>query len=331
MTLRLDGDFQTWSENRSSIQQSFCADLCQALEIPVNSIRTVAVEQGSAVLHAYVQAPHGRKVLDILSVDPYERSTPAAAVKFIDRMKCVAIKYKSPLTSVKVGEFGVKTRDYLMDARWNRIYTRDRTQTNSAFWVGALDRGGKPYYCPEGWVRFGIKVAEDDQAFNARWGSWHIGYHGTRGSVAPIILISGLRTSVKGCFEIKGRTSVYLSPSIEYAAHPRYALPWRKYNGKQEKYYQLVFQCRVNPKSVGRAHPETLLDEKSKNVKIDRNFNNNELEWVIPSDKATVTYIRDNIICYGMMIRMSDCDPASLPSSNWWKDVCVKAAEYESV
>ncbi len=46
-----------------------------------------------------------------------------------------------------------------------------------------------------------------------------------------------------------GHSSVYLTPSIEHAAHPRYALPWQKTGDSRNRWFQLVFQCRVNAKS----------------------------------------------------------------------------------
>ena len=112
-----------------------------------------------------------------------------------------------------------------------------------------------------------------------------------------------------------------MSPSIEYCAHPRYAEPWTKIekNGKN-RWFQLVFQCRVNPKAVKTVAHETLLQKESKQMRIDPNFDNNELEWIIPGTKD-VYYMKEDIICYGIMMRVSDINPAQLPSSTWWKYV----------
>jgi len=166
-----------------------------------------------------------------------------------------------------------------------------------------------------GWKRFGIKVAEDGKEFDARWGNWYMAYHGTRGENASKILTSGLRVSTNGCFYNDGVPRVYVSPSIEYCAHPRYAEPWTKTekNGKK-RWFQLVFQCRVNPKAVEKFTHETLLAQQHKQVQIDPNFKNNELEWIIPGTKD-VYYMNKDIICYGIMMRVSDIDPAQLPAS----------------
>jgi hypothetical protein len=171
-----------------------------------------------------------------------------------------------------------------------------------------------------GWKRFGIKVAEDANEFDARWGSWHMAYHGTRGENASKILTSGLRVSTNGCFYNDGVPRVYVSPSIEYCAHPRYAFPWKqtKKNG-ETCWYQLVFQCRVNPASISQIGSETLIPNEHKNtVKIDPNFDNGELEWVILS-KEGEQFIKKDIICYGLMMRMSTVDPDTLPGSTWWQ------------
>jgi hypothetical protein len=134
-----------------------------------------------------------------------------------------------------------------------------------------------------------------------------------------------------GCFASSGRSRVYLTPSIEYAAHPRYARPWQK-NDDKKQWYQLIFQCRVNPASVGPAHPETLIDKNHKDkIRIDENFSNDQLEWVIHAETADPAFIRDNIVCYGLMIRKSDCDPKRLPVSKWWHYSTCNNLTYDSL
>lgn len=180
----------------------------------------------------------------------------------------------------------------------------------------------------KGWKRFGVKVAEDEKEFDSQWGEWHVAYHGTLGENATKILISGLRVSTKGCFYGDGIPRAYVSPSIEYCAHPRYARPWIQTTRQNRScWYQLVFQCRVNPKSVDKIGPETLVksDFKEK-VKVDPNFDNNELEWVVLG-KDNQEFIREDIICYGLMLRISNVDPSSLTPSAWWKN-CHYIVDY---
>lgn len=171
-----------------------------------------------------------------------------------------------------------------------------------------------------GWKRYGVKVAKDSREFDEKWGTWSIAYHGTRGEYATNILTSGLHVSTQGCFYEEAIPRVYVSPSIEYCAHPRYACPWRKVqNDGKPMWYQLVFQCRVNPDSIDQICPETLINTEAKQmVKVDPNFDNNEIEWIILGKKGT-QYVKDDIICYGVMMRVSTIDPALLQTSSWWK------------
>jgi hypothetical protein len=113
-----------------------------------------------------------------------------------------------------------------------------------------------------------------------------------------------------------------VSPSIEYCAHERYALPWKKTekDGKT-RWFQVVLQCRINPAAVKMIEGETLLAKScTETVTVDPNFLNKELEWVIPGKEGTY-YMNHDIICYGLMMRVSDIDPVQLPTSEWWKSV----------
>lgn len=171
-----------------------------------------------------------------------------------------------------------------------------------------------------GWKRFGIKVAADGQEFDARWGTWSVAYHGTAGENAAKILTSGLKVSTQGCFYQEGTPRVYVSPSIEYSGHPRYARPWKQTskNG-QTRWYQLVFQCRVNPASVSMVGPETLVHQELKTtIVVDQNFQNTELEWIVLG-QDNEGFIKRDIICYGLMMRISDVDPKLLTPSAWWE------------
>lgn len=88
----------------------------------------------------------------------------------------------------------------------------------------------------------------------------------------------------------------------------------------KNQWFQLVFQCRINPQSVDNAHSETLISLEHKGrFCIDENFANDQLTWIIPSETADITYIRDNIICYGMMARKTEFNPKELSSSEWWQ------------
>ncbi|CAF2566814.1 unnamed protein product [Rotaria sp. Silwood2] len=69
----------------------------------------------------------------------------------------------------------------------------------------------------------------------------------------------------------------------------------------------MVFQCRVNPRilAAGIIARETLRAQ----TQIDTNFSNSELEWVLPADEPISL---NDLICYGIMLRITDGDPADL-------------------
>ncbi len=247
---------------------------------------------------------------------------------YVDNARLKAIeadlnRKKNATEAEKLGirECGLQIQNILMDPIWNKVYVWGKTDVQQeVYWPGSINRGNKPYYCPSGWKRYGIKVAKDAQEFNAKWGNWHVAYHGTADKNASKILATGLKVSRNGCFYEPGVPRIYVSPSIEYCAHPRYARPWKKAKiNDKDRWYQLVFQCRVNPASVSYIGPETLIyDEYKKSVKVDPNFDNNKLEWVILGEQD-VEFIKDDIICYGLMMRISDVDPRHLEPSAWWK------------
>lgn len=65
--------------------------------------------------------------------------------------------------------------------------------------------------------------------------------------------------------------------------------------------------------------PETLLAQNAKHMQIDPNFSNKELEWILPADTSVS---KADLICYGIMLRITDDDPVNLPTSKWWKHNC---------
>ena len=65
---------------------------------------------------------------------------------------------------------------------------------------------------------------------------WAIAYHGTRSAHALSILVNGLRTPDEVCEEANvkklgqfgaEKSAIYVSPSVEYAASPYYARPFK--------------------------------------------------------------------------------------------------------
>ncbi|CAF4338438.1 unnamed protein product [Rotaria socialis] len=225
------------------------------------------------------------------------------------------------LSVCSIGEFqlNMKIKKALHQAKTSKHIVPILIDNTKETTVG---QENKEFVSPDGWKRFGIKVADNGTAFNAKWGSWHIAYHGTKGQHVPFILTSGLCVAIQQYSTSKNNQTIFLSPSIEYMAHPQHTRIWRhiqKDDGKC-RYYQLVFQCRVNPEAVGDPKSETLLQETYKITRVDKDFCNEELEWFIKANAAAKEFIHDNIICYGLMIRVIDCHPYDLPILSWWKN-----------
>ncbi len=92
-----------------------------------------------------------------------------------------------------------------------------------------------------------------------------------------------------------------------------------KNKNSQICWYQLVFQCRFNPTLVDRIGPETLLPSENKQTtKINQNFDNLELEWIILGQDGD-QFIKNDIIGYGLMMRISDVDPKTLTQVTYSK------------
>ncbi|CAF1383711.1 unnamed protein product [Adineta ricciae] len=309
-----DAEMDQWVNNTNGIRDVFVRNLCEAFGIPNKKIRFVNVDREKGIVQLRVLPPFGKQVVDGLNGGAVDAHARMQAVR-----KC-CLDINANVESITLGEFGLNIEHRLMDPRWNKAYGWEHGESGTEFWSTPINRGGRPYFCPSGWKRFGVKVAEDGNEFETKWGNWYMAYHGTQGVNASKILTSGLKVSREGCFFDDGVPRVYVSPSVEYCGHPRYARPWKRTNkGGQPLWYQLVFQCRVNPSSIKKIGPETLIHDQYKaTVTIDPNFSNTELEWIIIGEDAE-EYIKNNIICYGLMMRVSDVDPSTLSSSKWWK------------
>ena len=118
-------------------------------------------------------------------------------------------------------------------------------------WRGAL-KGSRTadllgYFCPANWRRFSLDVSIDDETFSKS----SIMYHGTIGENALPIVRDGFKP--RECQH--GVTAVYLTPSICYAAHPRYA---RVYKSQEGCYFQVVLEVRVLNELVNAFKGETM-------------------------------------------------------------------------
>ena len=117
--------------------------------------------------------------------------------------------------------------------KFNMIYSRDGSDKAHGFtsWGDFKERRDtEPYYAPIGWRRWAIDLGLNGQQFQHKYGDWPVLYHGTKMAVIHLILANGFRLSKGLCYISKKEGAVYLSPSIVYSGHPRYAEPYKKGN-----------------------------------------------------------------------------------------------------
>ena len=75
---------------------------------------------------------------------------------------------------------------------------------------------GETYYCPNGWRRININVADSAAEFDQKYGGWHVAYHGTNHELASTILTSGFLSTLA---VLEKRLPTFRFPfSIEHAA-----------------------------------------------------------------------------------------------------------------
>ncbi|CAF3536821.1 unnamed protein product [Rotaria sp. Silwood1] len=203
-----------------------------------------------------------------------------------------------------------------LNPQYNRIYAHGHSYWSDALNDG-IDRGNKPYYCPVGWKRCSFYVTD---RFYEKFKGWCICYHGTKFAHGLSILLNGLKPAEKA----QHGTGIYVSPSINYVCHPRYAevkllnTSHRSKFFKSGKYVQFVLECRVHPSNIKRIKEETL---DAGSTVIDSNIGNEIIEWVINHHKKSIVDFNDpdsSIVCTGIMMRVTDDHPGLLPESQWW-------------
>lgn len=150
-------------------------------------------------------------------------------------------------------------------------------------------------------------------------GLLYIIYHGTDPSNVSLILQQGMRPSF-GCFLASKQRAVYLTPSIEYASHPRYAKLMRLNN---DCYMQICLQIRVHPYLISQIRPGTLPGAFQTCETIDPNFKDNgQLEWLIHWQPERNIREYDGLLVCGIMLRITRIHPYKLPQNKWWKQ-CI--------
>eukprot|EP00930_Biecheleria_cincta_P025512 TRINITY_DN1815_c1_g1_i1.p1 TRINITY_DN1815_c1_g1~~TRINITY_DN1815_c1_g1_i1.p1 ORF type:complete len:631 (+),score=103.14 TRINITY_DN1815_c1_g1_i1:65-1957(+) len=165
-------------------------------------------------------------------------------------------------------------------------------------------RGGWPYHKPTGWLRYALR-RDDFRMFK----DWCVAYHGTKSDSAARILVKGLRGPRRPDQLAHGQaggtgSTIYLSPSVEYAAHPVYS---QMIELGPEHWAQLVMECRVAPGSF-RQQRRTL---GQRHWPMDLSFDqylppDAAFEWLLEDAKA--------VVVTGLLVREFGCGAGAEPS-----------------
>ena len=156
-------------------------------------------------------------------------------------------------------------------------------------------RHGQTYWKPHGWVKRRLRV---DDYETCR--TWPIAYHGTSAENAPKILLTNLRkpgqggaTQQHGGAGASASGTIYVTPSIYYAAHPVYA-PLHEVGGSS-RWFQVVLQCKVRP-SRFRVQQGTLGNKYwPRDLRMDPNFrDHSQMEWLVD---AGLPFVKSFRVC----------------------------------
>lgn len=301
----IDEDWNDFKEHE------FLRVYCEIMQINNSDIKSVILKRGSAILELTLEDAKSKIKL---RVEHYVESNKDTIKKELAKLK-VFLMCMGNVDDVKNA---AKVRASIkFHPRWNRVYDRYHT-----FWTGPLrdgrDRGKYEYFCPIGWKRYALDVTNN---YDEKFKGWSFCYHGTKFQFGLAILLSGLMPA--GCAALG--QGIYASQSIIYACHPRYA-EVKEIKSAEEKqvfkngnYIQFVLQCRVHPSGIKVVGPETL--SVGNKVIVDSNLQNNVLEWVVDNKGKALMDFQDsdtNIVCTGIMVRVTDEHPGLLPESEWW-------------
>ncbi|CAF0979059.1 unnamed protein product [Brachionus calyciflorus] len=239
-------------------------------------------------------------------------------------LSCVAdFKFKS----LMIKDCHIAIGEQVLFPKFNRIYGKNDIPKEIGFDLSSfmptqfskLMRGKYPYYCPNGWLRYSLRVAKSSEEFEQKYADWPVAYHGTSSLVLINILKDGFRL-VKGIREYTNVLAAYFSPSIEYSGHKRYSKVMKIKNKRNQEFYiQAILQCRLNPESF-IVYNETMLSKERRHIQIDPNFDNNELEWIITEEKyyQLKKANKEVLVIYGIMLRITKENPEKLPINKWW-------------
>lgn len=164
-------------------------------------------------------------------------------------------------------------------------------------------RGGWPYYKPTGWLRYAV-CREDFSLFK----DWCVAYHGTKSESAARILVKGLRGPRRPDQLAHGQaggtgSTIYLSPSVEYAAHPVYS---QMIELGPEHWAQLVMECRVAPGSFWQQRRTLAQHHWPVDLSFDQYLPPGAaFEWLLEDPKA--------VVVTGLLVREFGCGARAGP------------------
>eukprot|EP01084_Bolivina_argentea_P171338 296845_1 len=226
---------------------------------------------------------------DVKSVDEFDYSKSCAVMQI----------------AAKVIQNDLKLSIDFMDAKNDKCFCNECHKKRTDKEVYYRGDPSKKYGLPIGWVRFGLNVCNGRFKMNDIWDKWHVAFHGTNRTIVPEIFKSGLillkpgdttadgkvlgirEGHIKGSGkrknlytnkdEIFDPKQIFVSPSIKYASHDLYARPFyfKLQNAKYKVKYSFQLRIRSGCYGIGQ---ETI-GATRKNKIIDKNFENNELEW----------------------------------------------------
>jgi hypothetical protein len=223
------------------------------------------------------------------------------------------------------------------------VTSRPEGYTHIPASVFPLEKSGRLYHYPRGWRKLAIRVpgAETIEDFAEKYdnnlrpeGKWPVGYHGTSAESVGLIVHSTFRTTHGiGAEEKWGSKAVYLSPCIQYCAHPRYSKILRvpSFGGLPERVVQMVLQVRIRPDllSAKRPHdngsvimPGTLPGAHDHQAPMaPREMPDNaSLHWLVFSEDDPKVVSSDQVVVVGVMFRSfnSEEELLSAPDNQWW-------------
>ncbi|CAM4882053.1 unnamed protein product [Rotaria socialis] len=292
--------------------QAFITEFCGKIKLSPKDMQIKQIQVGSSIIEAVI-------------FNKFESSDKKLSIKMM--CKLFTDKLREELAKLKVffmfmGPIKAlfKQQKYRaeinLNPQYNRIY-----KPGHCFWQGpikdGIDRGDSPYYCPVGWKRYSFYVTD---RFSEKFKGWCICYHGTKFTYGLSILLNGLKPAERN----EHGAGIYVSPSIIYTCHPRYAEVKLLDSSSQSKFFksgkyvQFVLECRVHPNNIRKKARETL---DARNTTIDYNIDNGVIEWLINSQNKSIVDFNDpdsSIVCTGLMIRVTNDHPGLLPDSQWW-------------